>query len=364
MARKKRKHSLLVGITSRAAMSVAAGLLFLSYASVLFNPASAWVMSLFGLMFFPLLFINLALAVWALLRRSSAAAIPIVALLPALLVSGWYIQFSGSDLAPDDDDVKIVSYNVGRFSLYDGQMDRSECTDSVVALLKRQQADIICIQEFFMKDPDKVKSFLRKSFPGYYEEYYVYPTKNGCYGNVTLSRFPLVSKGKLDFEKSSNLALYCDCIIRGVPLRIYNCHFQSYAISLSHIAEGLKGDYKKMFLDTEEKMKFSIIRRPQQVDAVMKDIENCPTGAIVTGDFNDTPMSYTYMRLKRGRRDSFVDAGKGFGASFTYLRPFLRIDYVLFPERFRAVSHKVLKARYSDHFPIVTEISLKETAEN
>jgi len=345
-------------------MFVAAGLLFLSYFSVLFNPAGAWIMSLFGLLFFPMLFINLFLAVWALLRRSSAAAIPIAALLPALFVSGWYVQFSGSDLAPDEDDIKIVSYNVGRFALPDEKMDRSECADSVVALLHRQNADIICLQEFYMRDPERVKSYLRKTFPGYYEEYYVYPTKTGCYGNVTLSRFPLVSKGKLDFEKSSNLALYCDCIIRGVPLRIYNCHFQSYAISLSHIAEGLRGDYKKIFHDTEEKIKVSVTRRPQQVDAVMKDIENCPTGAIVTGDFNDTPMSYTYLRLKRGRRDSFVDAGKGFGSTFSYFRPFLRIDYILFPERFRAVSHKVLKARYSDHFPIVTEISLKETAEN
>lgn len=345
-------------------MLIIAGLLFLSYFSVLFNPAGAWLMTLFGLMFFPLLFLNLGFAVWALLRRSSAAAIPIVALLPALLVSGWYVQFSGSDLEPDAGDIRIVSYNVGRFALPDGTMDREACADSVVSLLKRQDADIICLQEFYMKDPEKVKSFLRRNFPGYHEEYYVYPTRTGCYGNVTLSKFPLVGKGKLDFEKSSNLALYCDCIIRGVPLRIYNCHFQSYAISLSHIAEGLKGDYKKIFLDTEEKMKVSIRRRPKQVDDVLKDIENCPTGAIITGDFNDTPMSYTYMRLKRGRRDSFVDAGKGFGATFTYLRPFLRIDYILFPEQFRAVSHRVLKERYSDHFPVVTDISLKEAAQN
>ena len=63
-------------------------------------------------------------------------------------------------------------------------------------------------------------------------------------------------------------------------------------------------------------------------------------------------------------RFSFVDAGKGFGATFTYLRPFLRIDYILFPEQFRAVSHRVLKERYSDHFPVVTDISLKEAAQN
>ena len=75
-----------------------------------------------------------------------------------------------------------------------------------------------------------------------------------------------------------------------------------------------------MLKDTEQKMKSSIVRRPRQVEAVLSDIENSPYEAIVTGDFNDTPMSYTYYRLRRGRRDSFVEAGKGFGATYTLLR--------------------------------------------
>ncbi|HAY18678.1 MAG TPA: hypothetical protein DCY24_05705, partial [Rikenellaceae bacterium] len=60
-------------------------------------------------------------------------------------------------------------------------------------------------------------------------------------------------------------------------------------------------------------------------------------------------MSHTYNRLKKGRKDSFVEAGKGFGATYSFLWPFIRIDYILYPSHFSAVSHTVPHVRYSDH---------------
>lgn len=88
------------------------------------------------------------------------------------------------------------------------------------------------------------------------------------------------------------------------------------------------------------------------MEQVLKDIENCRENVIVTGDFNDTPMSYTYWRLSRKRKDSFKEAGSGAGATFSKLRPLLRIDYILFPESYNALSHKVINKRFSDHYPV------------
>ena len=106
-------------------------------------------------------------------------------------------------------------------------------------------------------------------------------------------------------------------------------------------------------------MRRSIVRRPRQVEQVLKDIENCRENVIVAGDFNDTPMSYTYFRLCRGRKDSFEEAGSGIGATYSRLRPFLRIDYVLFPDIYNAVSHKVEHKKYSDHYPVEAVINLE-----
>ena len=86
---------------------------------------------------------------------------------------------------------------------------------------------------------------------------------------------------------------------------------------------------------------------------MLRSMDKAPVRSLAVGDFNDSPLSYTYFRLQRGRKDSFVKAGKGFGATYRALWPLLRIDYILYPPELEAVSFEVLSAPYSDHNPIV-----------
>ncbi len=356
----KKNRVTFLGITSRALMLIAACLLAGSYLSMFVNPAKVWFMTVFGLLFAPLVFLNLFLLIWAAVRLSRTIFIPLIALLPSFFLIGRYIQFSGNENLPEGN-VKILSYNVGRFSLSAKKLhikEMEECADSVMAFLTAQDADIICLQEFAMSDDTAVKSYLKSRFEGYDVEYYVYPTDKGCYGNATLSRFPLKGKGKLDFDSSSNLALYSDYDIFGTDLRVYNCHFQSYNVSIPHIVNSIRN--KEMMKNTEEKVKRSIVTRPRQVDMVMADIENCPIESIVVGDFNDNPVSYTYYRLSKGRKDSFVDAGRGISPTYYYLWPMLRIDYILYPKRFQATGYKVFDVNYSDHYPIMSVLNIYE----
>lgn len=358
---KKNRRSLLGKISARALMLIAAVLLVLTYMSLYVNPAKAWFMTIFGLLFAPLALLNFFLLIWAIARLSKAFVIPLIALIPSIIIVGYYFQFSDGGVEDTGDGVKIVSYNVGRFASSAkslGFETEEECADSVFTMLKAMDADIICLQEFYMKDAKKVSSYLSRNFKGYNIEYFVYPTEKGCYGNVTLSRFPILSKDKLVFDQSSNLAISCECDINGRRLRIYNCHFQSYNISMPYILKSIRGDYKGVMKYTEDKLRHSILLRPKQVDQVMKNIEESPVESIVVGDFNDNPTSYTYNRLRKGRKDSFVEAGKGFGSTFQLLQPFVRIDYILFPADCEAISHEVVRKRYSDHFPVVAKIKI------
>ena len=355
-----RKHRGLLGWIARVLMLLAAGALLLSYLSEYVNPARAFPMAVLGLLLVPLTFLNLFLLCWAIARWSRAALIPLLALLPSLLLAGRYVQFSAPE-PQEGNSVRIVSYNVGRFAAASRRLslrDPAVCADSVMAFLRAQDADILCLQEFYMKDMSQVRSYFRQHFPGYEVEYFLFPTDNGCYGNVTLSRLPLSGKGKIDFDRSSNLAIWGDYGFGDRRLRVYNCHLESYNISLTRIAKSLAGNYKEAVRTTEEKMRASIARRPEQVDRVLDDIAACPLESVVIGDFNDNPVSYTYRRLREGRADSFVEAGKGFGATYRGLWPLLRIDYILHPAQYPAQRHEVLRKRYSDHFPIVTELLL------
>ena len=78
----------------------------------------------------------------------------------------------------------------------------------------------------------------------------------------------------------------------------------------------------------------------------------------MVGDFNDNPVSYTYYRLSKGRKDSFVDAGRGISPTYYYLWPMLRIDYILYPKRFQATGYKVFDVNYSDHYPIMSVLNI------
>lgn len=348
------------GFSSRVLMLIVAGLLVLSYLTIAVNPAKAWVVTLLGLLFVPLSIVNFLLILWALKRRSRAVVIPLMALLPALFFLGRYIQFGKDDIPQTDRSMKIITYNVGNFGLQDkntGIDSKEECADSIFAFLKTQDADIICLQEFFVEDINKIRTYLSRNFKGYHSEYFFNHQNGQGAGNVTLSRYPVKDKGVIKFEESSNLALYTDYQTEDGAVRVYNCHFQSYGISFNGIARAMLERDEAAFAETGRKVKRSILLRPKQVNQVFDHIESSPNVAFVCGDFNDNPMSYTYQRMIRGRKDSFVEGGKGLGATFSLLWPMLRIDYVLFPDKYQGISHQTFRIPFSDHYPVVAEVT-------
>ena len=353
-------RSLIGGITNRVLMLVAAALLVLSYLSEFVNPAKAWYMMLPGLLFFPLAALNVFLLLWAIVRRSKAFLIPLVALLPTLLFAGRYIRTGSRDGIPGDGPdtaVKIVSYNVGRFAdIPDrkGRMSRTECRDSIYAFLDRTDADIICMQEYHVGDVEDLEKEMESRFGEYDYDYYVFTGKNGCFGNVTLSRFPILEQGVVKFEHSANLALFTDIEARGSRFRLYNCHFESYNISFPGIVKGLLERNDGILKETGDKMRHSLSLRPRQVDKVLEHIADCRLETILCGDFNDNPMSYTYQRLIRGHRDTFCESGSGFGATYRFLWPALRIDYVFLPKSYSTSAHITPKIKFSDHYPVVS----------
>ena len=357
---KKKQRHWLSRLSFGTVCLVFCALLLMSYLSMVLNPAKAWFFTLFGLLYPLLLLTVLFLLVWALLRKAKIARTLALCLLPSLLLAGKFLQLSGSaDTTPPT--LKVVSYNVGLFAHGPQKMDRLALADSVCAWLRHTDADVICLQEFRLPAGQDMEKYLRRQFPGYQAEYYVHTGKSSDAGNVTLSRRPIVGKEKISFERSTNLALYTDVQLDSGVLRLYNCHFESYNISLSALVKGLLGDEEEVER-TGRKMRRSIRERPKQVAEVMKGVDAAPVSSVVLGDFNDTPMSYTCFRLLRGRKDSFVRAGKGFGATYRSLWPLLRIDYILYPPELEAVSYEVKKVRYSDHYPIVA--SYYETGRN
>lgn len=348
MAQEKKRHW-LSRLSFGTVSLVAAALLMLAYLSVIIDPAKAWFFTLFGLLYPLVLPLTLVLWVWALFRRSSMRGLLTLVLLPSLFFAGRYIRFTQRE--PEREaSLKVVSYNVGLFAHGPQGMDRLALADSVSRYLRSLDADVICLQEFFLPSGHVPELWLATHFPGYRAEFYVRNGKSGHFGNLTLSRRRVTDRGKINFEHSTNMALWTDVKLDSATVRLYNCHFESYNISIPGL---VKKDAVEAMEETEQKMRRSIGERPKQVSAVLKDVVNAPVSSLVLGDFNDTPLSYTYFRLLRGRRDSFVRAGKGFGSTYSILWPLLHIDYILYPRELDAVTYAVEKVKYSDHYPII-----------
>lgn len=361
---KEKKHNRLFGVTSRVLMLIVAALLALSYVSIVINPAKVWPVSLSGILFVPLMTLNIILLLWAVKRLSGSFVIPLLALIPSFFFIGRYVQLGTDDeggAGPEDRTVKVMTWNVGRFALQDeesGIMNMEQCADSIFDFILAQDPDIVCLQEFKIRNEQKVREYLQSRMKGYAVEYYMFPSAGGSFGNVTLSRLPVRDKGKIKFDQSANLAIYTDHEVGDRQFRVYNCHFESYNISFTGFAKAVLQRDNDIINETGTKVKRSITRRPKQVDQVFSHIENCPVESFVCGDFNDNPMSYTYYRMTRDREDSFVEAGRGFGATYALLWPMLRIDYILYPSRYDAVTNEIPRVELSDHYPVISEIEL------
>ena len=81
---------------------------------------------------------------------------------------------------------------------------------------------------------------------------------------------------------------------------------------------------------------------------------------IICGDMNNSPFSYVYRNIKGSLKDSFEEAGEGFGATYKFKYYPARIDYI-----FADYSMKVKKFESfsdfenSDHFPIIATLSME-----
>ena len=359
-------RTLIGGITNRFLMLIAAGLLVLSYVAAFIDPARVWYLVIPALLFLPFAILNVFLLFWALYRRSKAFVIPFVALLPTLFFVGRYIQIDRDSSLSDikGSPVRIVTYNVGRFMAGYKETDRKACRDSIFRFLKDSDADIICLQEVRARSGTELEKVFAANFRDYKLNYYVYTGKYGCFGNVILSRFPVTDKGVIRFEQSANLAVYADVALPGGTVRLYNCHFESYNISFPGIVKALSRSDNDIIRQTEQKVRHSQTLRPKQVDKVMTHISQCKSPTVLCGDFNDNPMSYTYQTLIKGHNDTFREAGKGFGATYSMLWPALRIDYILVPDNMQVLSHLSPKISFSDHYPVISEIISSEEQDN
>jgi endonuclease/exonuclease/phosphatase family metal-dependent hydrolase len=335
--------------------------LVFSYLAVNINPDTFALPALFGLAYPYLLLINIIFALaWASALKFEAL-ISVAVIVAGLNHLSNYIKIA----KPSGDKTgtfQVESYNLRLFNYFEGKKS-SNSEKRILELLKNQQSDIICLQEIYIEgDPEQNEREIRLAIGGkYYAHFKLISTgKNHHYGIATLSKFPIINKGDIVHEKSSSLSIYSDILIDNDTIRIFNNHLQSFRLhrmERSFLNEMIETSDDKETINEivtiSSSLKKGFIKRASQAQAVKARIDKSPYPVIVAGDFNDTPVSYSYRKIRKGLNDAFVSSG--YGAGFTYKGnyPPNRIDYILYNDAFECRQFDIVKVKFSDHYPII-----------
>jgi len=358
-SRSRKKKSGFFHLSFRVLLIICASALIIGYLSAFISPETFFPPTVFGLYFIPLAILNFTLLIVAIFRKSGSFWIPFLALIPSLFILEFLYQPSRDDVPWQKDELKIMTYNVGLFRSGKNRMDDDDAREAIMKFIDKSAPDIVCLQEYSIRDTLSIK----RQFSNYpHITYHLFKHTDGRWtGNITASKYPIKATGTVEFKGSTNMSLWSDILYQDRQYRIFNNHLESNAISLTSFIKKIgnrDADIKPELEKIHGKLKTSVSRRTHQTTEILNNINSCRKPSVICGDFNDMPLSYTFRHLYKGRKDSFVEGGKGFGATYSILWPLLRIDYILLPEQMNVLEHESPRNTYSDHYPVITRITL------
>ena len=350
-------------------------LLVLSYLSLYVSPEKYWILAFAGFVYPVFLLINVFFVLFWLVFLKKYFLLSLVAILLGFNQVKTYVKFSGSEHKLSyENSLKVMTYNVRLFDLYNWRSESSKSTRSAIfELVKSESADILCLQEYYSgagKHADFADSISLKAGYKYRNIELINKDKVGLpYGLAIFSKYPIVNTKKLVFDNSRvNFCQSCDVRIGKDTIRVLNLHLESIKFGkedynfVSEITTTPSNNdkLKKGSWSILSKMKFAYIKRASQIEKVAGYIKTSPYPVIFCGDFNDTPVSYSYRQINNELDDAFVNAGQGLGQTHTNMIPLLRIDYIFHSKSMKCIDYKTIEKDYSDHFPVYARFNLHE----
>lgn len=314
------------------------------------NPQEHPISANIGLVFPLLLLANTSFLVIFLLFKRIMALVPIMGYILCYIPVRMYTPLNVPRAVPEDA-IKLMSYNVFSFN-------RSDSTGlkKISEYVNSSGASIVCMQEAEFNDA------VRDAFKSEY--HYMDTMYNNRSGEtqIILSKFPILSKNKINADLSGCLCAAYEVLINGDRTTIINCHLESSGLSMEERKDFhhfVKGELKSDTIGSESKKMIVRLgeasrRRVPQVEGIIKYI-NSRKGepVILFGDFNDTPLSYCHYLLGKTLTDCYIATANGPGISYHYNTIYVRIDNIMCSSHWEPYNFTVDRdIAVSDHYPI------------
>ena len=337
-----------------------------------FTPASfIWVNGFLGLIAPYLIIIEILLCIFWLIAK------PIMSLLPlATMVLGWQVVWSvfawhpGTPFAlkKKENILRVLSWNVKGFNGITNASNLKLRSEDMAYSIQKWNPDIICLQEYNTNErPDDIANhanYFSKKYPyNFFSKDFQVAQNDYFSGSIIFSKYKILSAERISFTNGS---LITAIILKGDDtIQIFTTHLASFrfkqndfdAMDQSSVANSISLNGKKGVF---RKMRAAFMQRAIEAELVKENLAKTNYPAIITGDFNDVPGSYTYKTIKGNWQDAFLEKGFGVGASFLGLSPTLRIDYILANSPWELRGWESIDENLSDHHMIMADLVLKK----
>lgn len=291
------------------------------------------------LLFMVVTFVNWRLAIF-----------PIITLFIGLIFITITYSYKG-EKASENHDLSVLSFNA---KLFRKAKMYSEFSTKMIGWAADDDSDIKCYQEYSTNARWKPLDITKKNLDaGYYGFIHQAQIDDAVHnpGLAIFSKFPILDTGTVWVRPDTmNDGIFTDILVENDTVRIYNLHLASMNLRLYQYKN--QSNYPGIIKRLVSKLKYGAEIRSSQIEKLIEHTENCPHPFIICGDFNETPYSYNYFKLKKHFFNAFEEAGNGFGFSFNSILFFLRIDHQFYNSGIRATNYRVDRSmNESDHFP-------------
>lgn len=360
----KRKLS-RIGATTLNAIHIPAILLFLASAYGGFVPPERGLaFTYLGLAFPLILLLNIVLLLVRLVRRDRAFTIVVIVMLLICRRSIEYyspLHFFRPE-PPTEHTLKVLTYNVRCFGYKDHTTDNP---NEIIRYIAASDADVVCLQEYLEGDAENILTAGKVAralsmYPYHYYRPLVYYHHYST-GLAIFSKYPILSSRKVRYDSTFNGSTIHEIDVDGHRVTVVNNHLESFKLTQedrSRYTDFIRNANASTLSRVEDIFRTKVGQafriRAEQARIVAEEVGEMPSGSlIICGDFNDTPLSYTYRTVCGPLGDAYAESGIGPGISYNRSIFRFRIDHILHSEDMKAYSATVdTRIRLSDHYPV------------
>lgn len=334
------------------------------------TPTDFKLMPFIGLGLPVLLLVNLAIAIYWVVRWRYWVFIPLVAIFSNWGYLSSVLRFPLFSPASEPivksgrytpGILTIATYNVDAFN---HEHTGYSCKE-IASYMKSRQADILCFQEFGINNEFGIDSLCvaLSEWPFHYIP--ATPEGTNLLQLAVFSRYPIKDEHLIVYPDSKNCSLWCDIEVNGKMLRLFNNHLQTTEVSMNKRKlekELHKDDTQRAgraALTLIDGLHENFLKRAVQANLLNQYISASPYPTLVCGDFNSLPSSYVYHTVTGDKlQDGFKTSGHGYMYTFKYFKHLLRIDYILHSPELKSMDYYSPDLSYSDHNPVVMKVQI------